>query len=132
MSKLSEQDVAQFIERLDKRREELRWGLLDKLKDSGDKNYLELAGQVRDAGDESIADLLIDLSTSAIEREVDELKQIEEALRRIGSGTYDTCIECGGRISLERLDANPTAVRCKECQARLEDMHGGRDLTPSL
>ena len=31
MSKLSEQDVAQFIERLDKRREELRWGLLDKL-----------------------------------------------------------------------------------------------------
>jgi RNA polymerase-binding transcription factor DksA len=38
------------------------------------------------------------------------------------AGTYGICERCGRRISLERLEALPWAVRCIDCQQRA----GGR------
>jgi RNA polymerase-binding transcription factor DksA len=59
-----------------------------------------------------------DIGTDLFERERDlgelddveqELRDIEDALRRLDEGTYGTCDVCGRPIPDERLEANPTA-----------------------
>lgn len=49
-----------------------------------------------------------------------DLRAIEEALRRIEDGTYGRCVDCGGKIATERLQARPQAARCIECQRRAD------------
>jgi DnaK suppressor protein len=44
-----------------------------------------------------------------------ELHAIEAALRRVDSGTYDTCACCGRAIGAERLDALPGTDTCIRC-----------------
>ena len=38
-----------------------------------------------------------------------ELRDIDDALRRLDDGTYGLCVVCGRPIPDERLEANPTA-----------------------
>ena len=40
---------------------------------------------------------------------------IEEALRRIKTGEYGICEQCGGRIQIERLEILPFTNLCVEC-----------------
>jgi DnaK suppressor protein len=49
-----------------------------------------------------------------------EVAQIDAALARIEAGTYGECIDCGGDIPLERLEAVPYALRDAECGERQE------------
>ncbi len=44
-----------------------------------------------------------------------ELKRIDAALKRIRSGTYGDCLECGEAIGSGRLSAQPTAALCLGC-----------------
>ncbi|KIT16332.1 TraR/DksA family transcriptional regulator [Jannaschia aquimarina] len=44
-----------------------------------------------------------------------EIRAIDAALARIEDGSYGTCVACGKAISPERLDAVPTAARCRNC-----------------
>lgn len=133
MPTLNRQELEAFEGRLGKRREELRWLIHDALVESRRDDFLELAGAVHDAGDESVADLLEGLSHATLNREVEELADTEAALARIQKGGYGVCIDCGDEIVRERLNAYPTAKRCIVCQTRREtEKRGGRDATPSL
>ncbi len=49
-----------------------------------------------------------------------EVAQIDAALARIEAGTYGECVECGGDIPVERLEAVPFALRDAECGERAE------------
>jgi len=49
--------------------------------------------------------------------ELDEIRQILEALKRISEGTYGICVHCGAPIDPKRLNALPTATRCISCAA---------------
>ncbi|MBU2591728.1 MAG: TraR/DksA family transcriptional regulator [Nitrospinota bacterium] len=53
-------------------------------------------------------------------REIEELKNINEALEKIKSGEYGECEECGDKINLKRLKAMPFVKYCVKCQANLE------------
>jgi RNA polymerase-binding transcription factor DksA len=53
----------------------------------------------------------------------EEERRIQEARRALEAGTYGTCVDCGREIPAERLEAMPEAVRCVECQRRLEGWH---------
>ncbi len=44
------------------------------------------------------------------------LEEVDEALKRIVDGTYGKCANCGQEISIERLEAMPTAKYCASCQ----------------
>ena len=44
-----------------------------------------------------------------------EVREIKAALRRLDSGTYGICEECGGAIPDARLGAHPFARRCLDC-----------------
>jgi RNA polymerase-binding protein DksA len=52
------------------------------------------------------------------------LIEIDRALERIELGTYGICETCGRTISIERLEAIPSAARCAECQSKAERDEG--------
>ena len=47
--------------------------------------------------------------------ELNELKQINAALKRVDDGTFGVCVQCGEDISTERLNVIPHAARCRNC-----------------
>lgn len=61
----------------------------------------------------------------------DEADRIELALRRLASGDYGKCIDCGKDIPAERLEAIPESVRCIEDQARWEATLRARGVPPN-
>jgi DnaK suppressor protein len=66
-----------------------------------------------------------DLAFALDERESAELMAIDAALKRIADGSYGLCLDCGVGIATARLHANPTAMRCVDCQSKLEQAQGG-------
>ncbi len=105
-----------------------RYGVLlervrDELEASGERSYIELAGRVTDTADESAADLIADTGAAIVDRHVQELRDIEAALRRMGEGGFGECSDCGDDIGFERLQAYPTAKRCLRCQGQRERTH---------
>jgi RNA polymerase-binding transcription factor DksA len=111
---------AEVRERLLARSAEVRTDIVRELSKCDVEHYRELAGTVTDRGDESVADLLVDVDLAEINRDVAELRDIEAALLRVGQGAYGTCIDCDESISRERLERTPSAVRCVPCQRRFE------------
>lgn len=49
-------------------------------------------------------------------QQVQELKEIEEAIKRIEKGTYGTCEMCDEQIAIGRLRAKPFAKFCTPCR----------------
>jgi DnaK suppressor protein len=103
----------------------------ERLQETSSQGLQDFNGTVGDTGDESVAHMMTDLSLTAATRDVNELREVEAALRRIADGTYGECAECGGDIAYERLKAYPTATRCVVCQAQHEKVYAGQG-TPSL
>ena len=54
------------------------------------------------------------------EHETAQLGDIDAALERLQSGTYGICMDCGVNIPTARLNAYPTAKRCRDCQVEVE------------
>lgn len=133
MSELSDKDLKQFEQRFLARRDALRRIIHDELLATQREEFVELAGQVHDSGDESIAELLMGIDLAGRQRELEEMQDIEAALERIAAGTFGECTDCAEGIGRSRLDAYPTAKRCLRCQNQYETRRrGGRDATPSL
>jgi DnaK suppressor protein len=61
----------------------------------------------------------------------DEAERVELALKRVASGDYGKCVDCGKDIPGERLEAIPESVRCVEDQARWEATLRARGLPPN-
>lgn len=131
MAALTQTQLRQFKQLLQDRREILREEIHQTLMQEEGENYAELAGRVRDSGDESIADFLSEWNLTLISHQLDEMAQIEPALRRIDAGTYGVCTDCDTPIEIARLEAYPTAQRCTRCQAHHEKTYAGKD-TPSI
>ena len=85
-----------------------------------DERFAELTGPVHDLADESVAALLADLDQAELSRDLVELREVEDARKRLADGAYGICTDCGAEIDFERLHAAPEAARCVECQARHE------------
>ena len=68
-----------------------------------------------------------DVEERAVERESDEVleglgnaemqefRTIEAALARVTDGEYGYCVDCGDKISEERLDVLPATPKCRKC-----------------
>jgi len=110
------------------RRDVLIAELRDDVRKTRAERYGEVAGEVPDHGDESVAALIADLDQAELGREVDELRGLEAARDRIASGDYGVC---GRDIVFERLRATPAAIRCIDCQTRHEKTFAGPG-NPSL
>lgn len=63
-----------------------------------------------------IPEIDMELEASLAQMENNKLTLINEALRRLESGLYGYCYDCGEEISEKRLKALPFAIRCKGCE----------------
>lgn len=55
-----------------------------------------------------------------VARDLQEIRDIDAALKRIENGDFGICIDCGATIEPRRLAAYPTAKRCLPCQVKHE------------
>jgi DnaK suppressor protein len=61
-----------------------------------------------------------ELDMTLSERELGELDAVGAALHRLNEGRLGLCADCGGAIAFERLQVEPWALRCVECEGRRE------------
>lgn len=75
----------------------------------------------------------IDLAQALSDRETTDLlvhlldqnrEQVERALERLRDGAYGICEGCGRRIPDARLQYQPAATRCVECQSNWDRLNG--------
>ncbi len=59
--------------------------------------------------------------TSARNKQLDELKDIDIVLEKIKNGTYGICDMCDEEIGLQRLKAKPHARFCVDCRPIYEE-----------
>lgn len=98
----------------------LREDISRELRKRDEEHYAALAGEITDRSEESVADLLVDVTLAEISRDVEELRDVEAALARIDRGTWGVCIDCDKQIEADRLEAIPAAARCLDCQTTYE------------
>ena len=125
--RFGEDEMDRFRKRLRRRADHLKEEIREGLKKYEDDRLAALADRVGDLEDQSVANLVGDLDLSEIDRDVDEIRDVESALTRLAEGRYGLCVDCGELISFERLDKIPSAARCHACQERLE----ARDPNPA-
>lgn len=131
MAGLTQGQISGLQRHLQERHVQLRAEIRQELLAADDARYADLAGRVHDSGEESVADLLVDLGIARIDRQVNEIRQIEAALRRVDLGIYGVCRDCDGEIGYERLQSQPVAERCVTCQKQFERSYS-HEGTPSL
>jgi len=92
-------------------------GMVERTEDYGREADRDVSQDPADKASNSYTkELLFSQSTN----ERNTLKLIEEALERIGEGSFGECINCGEEISQKRLDAIPWTPHCIRCQELLE------------
>ena len=74
----------------------------------------------QDIGDEAANIYNKQILLSLNESERTRLQEVDEALDRIGAGTYGICEECGEPIGPKRLEVRPVAKYCVPCLSKME------------
>ncbi len=131
MSSLSTLQKQQISDALATRRTELCAEIQSELQRSGHEHFADLAGEVADAGDASVADMLVDHDIAVVKRQVEELTQVEAAQKQVATEDFGDCQACGAEIGLPRLLAVPYATRCITCQSQHEKMFA-HESTPKM
>ena len=71
-----------------------------------------------------------DFALSLLSQEQDALYEIEEALKRVATGTYGKCEMSGKPIAHPRLEAIPFTRYTVECQAQIERQNRNQRVRP--
>jgi len=117
MSKLTSAQIEQLARQMDERWareiEEIR-RVAERARD--ERAQEALAGRAADRLDQALADIAASADYAIVRQDIEDVRDIVAARKRIAAGTYGICTDCGGDIGYERLRAYPTAKRCIECQ----------------
>jgi len=116
MSTLTSSEREHLAKMMDERKPVLRAEIRAGLKRMRVEGYDELLSGTSDAGDESLASLVTDITNAEVARDAEELQDIHAAEARLANGTYGICIDCDEPVPYARLLAYPTAKRCIACQ----------------
>lgn len=128
MAALDQSQLAQLIEKLNDDNKALVREVRSGLDNPGDQHRIDLLNrEPGDVGDESVADALADLNVARLDRQIQQMRDIDAAFQRIKDGTYGVCVDCGNDIGFSRLKAYPTAMRCIVCQEKHEREYGHED-----
>lgn len=102
----------------------------DNLKRSSRDASGELSGYSLHMADAGTDNFDREFALSLVSNEQEALYEIEEALKRLETGTYGVCEMCEKLIRKERLDAVPFARFCVQCQSGVEkDRHHPQQTT---
>ena len=117
---LTRRQTIELARAIEERRAALAEEIRGDVARSRDEPYAATAGTAPDIGDEAVADLLADVATAETNRDIDELRALEAAHKRLAAGTFGVCVDCGDDVPFERLQVEPEAARCIVCQERHE------------
>lgn len=131
MADLTEKQTAKLKQQLLERQRVLTEEVSVQRAQTAEDGNEEAIGGPGDAGDESVMRMQTDLHLQEAGRDLEELRGIDAALQRIEAGSYEECDECGNEIGYARLEAQPTALRCIQCQAQHEKTYAHKP-TPTL
>ncbi|KQV82451.1 hypothetical protein ASD15_10520 [Massilia sp. Root351] len=70
--------------------------------------------------DPAQADALGEDELALLHQDCRQLEAVELALSRMADGSYGLCQQCGQPVAKARLEAQPTAVLCLDCQQASE------------
>lgn len=94
---------------------------LDELAERAARIEAELREPVDDDAMEQAIEREDDEPAEAVERAaLEEIVEINAALRRLDQGVYGRCLSCGGPIAFARLRAMPSAALCIACASNQE------------
>ena len=94
-----------------------------------DEHSGSLDDEVEEVNGNLDTDDLAETASATVGREIDYtlgensetvLAEIDAALQRIEAGTYGICTNCGKEILVARLEAQPWAALCIDCQRLAE------------
>ena len=122
MSDLTAKQLHKLGESLGRRADELRSEVLSAREAAAD-SAIDLSTEVDDqvaAGEERFRS---GIEHAQLQRDQEELQEIEGARERLAADAYGDCIDCGLPIPFERLLAQPAALRCIPCQSKWEKSH---------
>jgi DnaK suppressor protein len=114
--KLDKKAIAKFRKTLLKEREKIVGDVKQIVESSKEMGQ----DGIQDIGDEAANMYNKQVLLSLNENERVRLKEVDESLDRIENGSYGICEECGGPISLKRLEVRPVAKYCVPCLTKLE------------
>ncbi len=117
---LTKEEILEFKEMLEKKRDEIWQDIRNELKSRVSEEYHSLINDVNDEEDLAQIDLQEEVILGVLEARKKELEAINQALWRIEHGEYGRCLECEDWICLERLKVRPWAVYCLPCKEELE------------
>jgi DnaK suppressor protein len=123
MSHLRDDQLQAIEKRLADRETELRRRVLDAKAEQADRPSAQ-GPQVEDLGEGGEERFRTGIEHVEMLRDQEELTDIAAARERIVAGSYGECVDCGQEIRFERLNAQPTAIRCVGCQDAYEKKHG--------
>jgi RNA polymerase-binding transcription factor DksA len=98
------------------RQRELRAALKAQLAESDDPDVVGLRNRLEDTDDWAVADALSELDIAFLARDLRRLSEVQAALARFAEDRYGECVDCSSPIPFSRLEANPAALRCVDCQ----------------
>ncbi len=78
----------------------------------------------QDVGDKAESSYTKEFLLSLSNAEREQLRLIDEALRRLKSSDFGLCQMCGQKIGKKRLDALPWTPYCINCQQKKEEERG--------
>ena len=131
MANLTEEQLAELKKKLQHRYLELQEEIRGELGRSSDQRHISLASTLHDVGDNSVVDMLMDLGATIIDRQVNEMREIETSLKDLAGLDFGNCIDCGEEISFDRLMVSPATQRCLRCQSRHEKIYA-HESNPTL
>jgi DnaK suppressor protein len=109
---------------------------IDTIRELLDEEKKRISRHLEDLSDSSVADLdtasgdSVDIASLEInqnslqkigKRELNHLKKIDVALKKMEDGTNGECESCGEQISVARLMARPVAQLCIDCKTEQEN-----------
>ena len=131
MANLTQKQIDTLRRQLLDRQRMLEGEVKDQRAQTAAEGNEDAAGGPGDAGDESVVRMITDMHLQEAGRDMEELNDIDAALRRMDAADYGDCDECGNEIGYPRLEVQPTALRCVECQAQHEKTYASKS-TPTL
>lgn len=91
-----------------------------------DRRQEALAGRAADQLDVALSEIAQSADYAIVRQDVEDVRDIDAARRRIAAGTYGDCVDCDVEIGYQRLLAYPTAKRCIRCQQVHEQKQAAR------
>ena len=117
---LSQRELRDIVHRLDTREQALQTAIAEERRRIDTEALSQLEAEVGDQVDQAFVMTSVEMERGLIDRYTQELGRIAAVRERFASGVFGMCVDCGEPIGAARLQAQPTAVRCTDCQWRHE------------